>query len=292
MKRSGTARESMTDVAPLGAAVPARPARSRRPRRFSLDPRGQGLVEFAISFPVVMLMILFGVDFGRVFLGWVTLTNAVREAANFAAMKPDAWSAPGSPTARAEFARLINAESDEINCTLPAVLPNPVFPNGTDVGSPAVVSITCQFSLITPLIGGIVGNPLNVSASASFPIRGGTIEGTPVGQTLPTFQPTPSAPVVTPPPTGGGSQPPSSTAPTATPAITPVPNCIIPNLEQGSLKTDGALTLWIAAGFNSNNLLFSPFVPPHFDIKWQSVTAGSSVPCTAGMTVYDRNTGH
>ena len=155
--------------------------RARIGRRFSLDPRGQGLVEFSISFPVVMFMILFGVDFGRVFLGWVTLTNAVREAANFAAIQPDAWGTPGSPTGQAEFARLINAETAEINCTLPATLPDPVFPNGTDIGSPAVVSITCQFSLITPLIGNVVGNPVNVSASASFPIRGGSIEGTPVG---------------------------------------------------------------------------------------------------------------
>jgi Flp pilus assembly protein TadG len=281
VKRSSSVRTSSDRVAQLRVA--------RRPRGFSLDPRGQGLVEFAISFPVVMLMVLFGVDFGRVFLGWVTLTNAVREGANFAAIKPDAWGAPGSPTARAEFARLINAETDEINCTMPATLPSPVFPNGTDVGSPVVVSITCQFSLITPLIGGIVGNPLNVSASASFPIRGGTIEGTPVGPALPTFQATPSAPVVTPPPSGGGSEPPGTPTPTATPAITPVPNCIVPNLEQGSLDTDGALRVWIAAGFTSNNLLFSPFVPPHFDIKAQSVAAGSSVPCTSGMTVYDRN---
>ena len=271
--------------------MPRRSLRLRRPRRFSLDPRGQGLVEFAISFPVVMLMVLFGVDFGRVFLGWVTLTNAVREGANFAAIKPDAWGAPGSPTARAEFARLINAETADINCTLPATLPSPVFPNGTDVGSPVVVSVTCQFSLITPLIGGIVGNPLNVSASASFPIRGGTIEGTPLGPALPTFQATPSAPVVTnsPPPTGGSQDPGATVAPTATPRVTPVPNCIVPNLEQGSLKTDAALTQWVAAGFASANLLFSPFVPPHFDIKAQSLTAGTSVPCTAGMTVYDRN---
>ena len=296
MTRSHGSRVQLKQVAPTPEAAPARPLaarRSRHLRRFRLDPRGQGLVEFSISFPVVMLMVLFGVDFGRVFLGWITLTNAVREAANFAAMKPDAWTGAGSPTARAEFARLINAETDEINCTLPAVLPNPVFPNGTDIGSPAVVSITCKFSLITPLIGGIVGNPLNVSASASFPIRGGTIEGTPIGQTLPTFQATPSAPVVTQPPsTGGGSQPPATTAPTATPAITPVPNCIVPNLEQGSLKTDGALIQWVNAGFSSQSLLFSPFVPPHFDIKWQSVAAGSSVPCTSGMTVYDRNQGH
>src|SRR5262245_20990938 len=63
-------------------------------RRLSLDPRGQGLVEFAIAFPVVMLMIAFGIDFGRVFLGWVTLNNAVREAANYAAMNPDGFQVP------------------------------------------------------------------------------------------------------------------------------------------------------------------------------------------------------
>jgi Flp pilus assembly protein TadG len=264
--------------------------RARIARRFSLDPRGQGLVEFSISFPIVMFMILFGVDFGRVFLGWVTLTNAVREAANFAAIQPGTWGTPGSPSGQAEFARLINAETAEINCTLPATLPAPVFPNGTSIGSPAVVSITCQFSLITPLIGNVVGNPVNVSASASFPIRGGSIEGTPVGETLPTFQATPSAPVVTdtPPPTGSGGPPPSPN-PTPTPAITPVPNCVVPDLVQGSLKTDGAAAIWIAAGFSSQNLLFSPFVPPHFDIKDQSRAAGTFVPCTSGMTVYDRN---
>ena len=58
---------------------------------------------------------------------------------------------------------------------------------------------------------------------------------------------------------------------------------------QGSLKTDGAVLVWLAAGFSSQNLLFSPFVPPHFDIKDQSRAAGTFVPCTSGMTVYDRN---
>jgi len=88
---------------PASATVLAR-ARRRRARG-----RGQGLVEFAISLPVVLLMILFGIDFGRVFLGWVTLGNAVREAANFAALNPTAWTAPGNPAAVAEYDRLISA---------------------------------------------------------------------------------------------------------------------------------------------------------------------------------------
>ena len=295
MKRLQTSGTNAVDDARSRVSTSVRPAARRLvggriARRFSLDPRGQGLVEFAISFPVVMFMILFGVDFGRVFLGWVTLTNAVREAANFAAMQPDSWNSPGSPTARAEYARLINAETDQINCTMPATLPNPGFPNGTDIGSPAVVAITCEFTLITPLIGGMLGNPLDVSASASFPIRGGSIEGTPVGAGLPTFVPAPPTVAVTgtPPPTG--SQDPGATAiPTPSPVITPEPQCIVPNLTQGSLKTDGALIVWVAAGFNSGNLIFSPLVPPHYDIKDQSRSSGTSVPCTSAMTVYDRN---
>lgn len=291
MKRLQPVEMSPVDDARSRVSTSVRPAarrsaRQRSARRFSLDPRGQGLVEFAISFPVVMFMILFGVDFGRVFLGWVTLTNAVREAANFAAMQPDSWNSPGSPTARAEYARLINVETDEINCTMPATLPGPTFPNGTDVGSPAVVAITCQFTLFTPLIGNVVGNPVSVSASASFPIRGGSIEGTPIGVPLPTINATPSA-VVTPP--SGSEDPNASDIPTPSPIITPEPVCIIPNLEQGSLKTDAALIIWIDAGFNAQFLLFSPFVEPHFDIKAQSRTAGTPVPCSSGMTVFDRN---
>ena len=35
-----------------------------------------------MTIPMVLLMVLFGLDFGRVFLGWVALNNAAREAAN------------------------------------------------------------------------------------------------------------------------------------------------------------------------------------------------------------------
>ena len=253
----------------------------KRPRRFSLDPRGQGLVEFAISLPVVLLMILFGVDFGRVFLGWVTLTNAVREAANFAAINPTAWGTPGSPAARLEYARLINAEAAEINCTLPATLPDPVFPNGTGIGSPAVVAITCEFGLITPIIGNIVGNPLAVSSSAAFPIRSGPIAGTPVGGSLPT--PGPSAPTPPPPASVDPSQ---SPIPTPSAAITPVPQCPVPDLVTGQLRTNQAPQAWSGAGFTST-LQFSPLVPKHYDIADQSLAVGAIVPCTTVMTVYE-----
>jgi hypothetical protein len=242
-----------------------------------LDPRGQGMVEFAISFPVVMLMILFGVDFGRVFLGWVTLTNAVREGANFASTRPNAWDGVGDPSDQAEYARLINTETSGINCTMPATLPSPTFPSGNDIGSPAIVSITCQFELITPLIGNLLGSPLDVSASASFPIRSGTIHGIPFGGGLPSFSPEPTtAPTGTPLPT-------ATPFPTPSMAPTPVPTCVVPDLK--NVNSDSATGIWTGAGFTANNLVFNPLVPPHYTIKKQNLTKFSSVPCTSSMTV-------
>jgi len=233
--------------------------------------RGQSLVEFAITIPVVLLMLLFGIDFGRVFLGWVTLNNTVREAANYAALYPTAWGSPGVAASHPEYVRLINAEAFGINCAMPATLPAPSFPNGTSIGSPAIVAITCRFSLITPVIGNILGSPISVSSSAVFPIRSGVIAGIPVGSTAPQGTPAPSQ--------APGSQAP----PSPTPAPTPVPMCTVPNMK--NLDTSAAGPAWTGAGFTATNLLYSPLIPPNYTIKNQSVTKNTSVACTSTMTV-------
>ena len=246
---------------------------SRSGRRFGLDPRGQSLVEFALSAPVVLLMVLFGVDFGRVFLGWVTLTNAARTAANFAAINPTAWGAIPNSAAQAEFVNRINAETTGINCQLPADLPDPTFPNGTALDSPAVVSLTCRFSLITPVIGNILGSSIPVSVTASFPIRSGIIHGVPAssGGTLPTLAPTATI------------APTPSAIATPSMAPTPVPNCIVPDFKFAN--SSSATATWVAAGFTANNLSFSPLVPPHYTIKTQTLLKNKSVLCTSTMTV-------
>jgi len=252
----------------------ARPTTGRTGRRFGLDPRGQSLVEFALSAPVVLLMVLFGIDFGRVFLGWVSLTNAARAAANFAAINPTAWGALPNPAAQAEYVRRVSAETSGINCTMPATTPNPSFPSGTALGSPAVVSLTCRFSLITPIIGNIIGSSIPISVTASFPVRSGIIAGVPAssGGALPTVAP-----------------PTPTIAPTATPFATPsmaptaVPNCIVPDFK--NTQSNKATATWAAAGFVANNLTFNPLTPPTYKIGTQTLLAGASKPCTATMTV-------
>jgi len=149
---------------------------SRRFPRVLRDPRGQGLVELAIMLPVLALLLVFAIDFGRVFFGWVGLQNVVRIGANYAAQHPLAdWNA-GS-TNFDEYQAQIEADAASINCELEDPLPPPSFPNGTGPGDDAVVTITCEFGLITPLAETIVGSPLTIGAEATFPIRAGIVGG-------------------------------------------------------------------------------------------------------------------
>src|SRR3954468_3597917 len=164
---------------PAGAGT-----RSIRPRS-----RGQSLAEFALTVPMALLMVLFGLDFGRVFLGWVALTNATREAANYAAMNPTAWTGAGIASVKTEYQRLVATEASSINCSLTTPVPAPTFSDGTSIGAPVTVSLTCRFSLITPIIGLLIGNPVPVSASSAFPVRAGNIEGIPIQSTAPTDSP-------------------------------------------------------------------------------------------------------
>jgi Flp pilus assembly protein TadG len=50
--------------------------------------RGQSLVETAVVLPILLLLVVAIVDFGRAFDAYIILTNAAREGARFGAIKP------------------------------------------------------------------------------------------------------------------------------------------------------------------------------------------------------------
>lgn len=270
--------------------VPRRASRHGGKRHGTL---GQSVAEFALTVPMSLLLVLFGLDFGRVFLGWVALNQAAREAANYAAMNPTAWTLPFNLAVQAEYARLVNTEASNINCTLQTPVPDPTFPGGTGIGAPALVELDCSFDLITPVVGVLTGNPIAVSASSAFPIRSGNIEGVPAASALPTVTPDPSAtsspaPTDTPAPTSTpdpAATPTPTPDPGATPTPTPVPTpamCTVVSLL--NVQSNKAQEDWIDAGF-SGSVIFVPLVPPNYRIQWQSLTVGSSVLCTSGITV-------
>src|SRR4051794_25746815 len=47
--------------------------------------QGQSLVEFALVLPVILLVLLVAIDFGRVYLGYINVQNMARIGANYAA---------------------------------------------------------------------------------------------------------------------------------------------------------------------------------------------------------------
>lgn len=275
MTTSPIPRASPASTRPLGAPDATRQSGAKLAR--GPKSRGQSLAEFALTVPMALFMVLFGLDFGRVFLGWVALHQAAREAANYAAMNPTAWTLPYNLAVQAEYERLVETEASNINCTLESPISAPIFGDGTGIGAPATVELSCQFSLITPFIGILTGDPIPVSASSAFPIRSGNIEDIPVESTVPTTSPAPS----------------SSTDPTATPVASPTPTpeptpsptpatCTVISLLD--VQSHKAQEDWMAAGF-TGSVVFSPLVPPNYRIAWQSLTVGISAVCSSSILV-------
>ena len=183
-------------------------ARRRRRRR----GRGQSLVELAIMAPVVLLILLMAVDFGRVFLGWVTVTNMARIGANYASLNPKGFE-DNDPAIVNQYEALMENDAAEIDCTLPSSLPGPAF-TGYDLGDAVQVVLSCDFPLITPFLSSVIGDGtgnIAIAASAIFNVRSGAVNDRPV-----------NPPQITiPPGTGGPSSPPSGTpGPSASPGAT------------------------------------------------------------------------
>lgn len=234
-------------------------------RRWRRDvSRGQGLVEMALILPLIILLVVFAIDFGRVFFGWVALNNMARVGANHAATNPDAWTTPGDAAARAAYLVRMDQDADAINCDLPTPLPNPTFQdqNGNgqprEIGDMARVSLTCEFSFITPIVGGILGDPLTISAESAFPIRVGVVAGAPLG----TFIPLPS----------------NAPTPTPAPAMCTVPDFVTTDVA-------AAQGTWSGAGF-STTIQKSPNNNSWSTVAAQSLAADSEQPCTSSITLF------
>src|SRR5262245_30706413 len=166
-------------------AIPNKRAQ-RRHRERSL---AQGLTEFALILPVLILAMLIVLDFGRLFMSYVTLTNATRVAANFGAVAPGNFT--GTPDTTTYDATLLR-ETTGLACDLQADTsgnnpPIPTFPNGTGLNGKSVATMTCNFSFLTPLISGIFGGHgyIPITASSEFPVRTGAIENIGGSTTLP-----------------------------------------------------------------------------------------------------------
>ena len=132
--------------------------------------KGQSLVEMAVGF--VILVILLGglLDLGRVYFIFLALEDGAGEGAIYLAINPGCrTAADGAECANpnnAEY-RALNSGGDLIewsSANVTIVRPDPVY----GVGDPVSVSLSYAFPLLTPIIPPIAGvNPLTLTVRAT-----------------------------------------------------------------------------------------------------------------------------
>ena len=141
--------------------------------------------------PLLILLLLMALDFGRVFFGWVALQNSARIGANAAAAHPDHyWSGGGSDavyyTKMAQDLQALNCNADFNNDGVidSSDLPAPAFVDPADStaypydnGDEVTITLQCDMSFLTPLVGALIGNPLRIQATSTFAVFGAVIEG-------------------------------------------------------------------------------------------------------------------
>ena len=138
-------------------------------RRRGRGQRGQGLTEFALIFPVFILLLVLVFDFGRAIYAHHTISNAARQAARVAIV--DQAEDPIRAMAMAETVGLnpadIGVPDPSYGCPIPT---QPSPPATLKIGCEASVTVTYGYRPLTPIVGSIIG-PINMSATTRFPIE-------------------------------------------------------------------------------------------------------------------------
>ncbi|MBI4320230.1 MAG: pilus assembly protein [Chloroflexi bacterium] len=124
--------------------------------------RGQSLVELALTLPILLLILLGGLDVGRAYFYQVTIANAAREGVR-AASNYNLADADIRGAARNEVGATIALPDSNI-----AINPSPIRSSG----QPVTVTVSYDFRALTPVLDRILGNgPVRLAASAAAVVQ-------------------------------------------------------------------------------------------------------------------------
>ena len=114
---------------------------------------GQSLLEFALVIGFLLLLVFGIIDFSRVFFGYATMSNGVREGARYGIIHP------GQDTdiiSAAKSMMVIIGGDATVTVSYPDTVPDPNVPNGTYHFCPhkcrVVVRAESDFDVWTPVI--------------------------------------------------------------------------------------------------------------------------------------------
>ena len=132
--------------------------------------RGQALVEFALVFPIVIVVLLAIFDLGRLVFAYNDITNAARQGARTAIINQGGTAAEDrviqmstSLDLKATDVDIEYADSAGGDCHDPQT-------GKYTLACQVTVTVQYDWTAITPVIGNIVG-PMTVTATSQMPIE-------------------------------------------------------------------------------------------------------------------------
>lgn len=137
-------------------------------KRFIKNAKGQSSVEFALVLPVLILLLLGIMEFGRIFAGYLELQNAARDGARYAAIHARPVKDADLTTWRAAYLE------PWVDKNFVLLEPSKVTDNfvraknasGQDIW--VTLTLTYPMQVTTPIISSITGNPVNLRAEMTM----------------------------------------------------------------------------------------------------------------------------
>jgi Flp pilus assembly protein TadG len=124
-------------------------------KRWSIKKKnGQSMVETALVLPVILFIMLGIVDFGFLFNNYLVIDNASREGARSAAVGSSDSVINSTVTSIAA-----SLDQSKLKTTI-----NPPEDERTK-GSEVTITVEYDYSLLTPIIGVVIPNPVHLTAN-------------------------------------------------------------------------------------------------------------------------------
>ncbi len=134
-------------------------SKRKSPAPGNRSPAGQSLLEFAITLPVLLMILLGVLDLGRIYFSYIAVVNSAREGARYGAQYP--WDTNGILLhSQREPDSLVTVTTAMSPVCVYDALGKPLFdPSGTAI----TVTVQANFQLLTTYILGGGKIPLQAS---------------------------------------------------------------------------------------------------------------------------------
>jgi Flp pilus assembly protein TadG len=136
--------------------------------RSSRSESGQSLVEFALIFPVLILLLVALFDVGRLVFAYNDITNSAREGARVGVVDQTVANIQSDVIAQSTSLSLTSGQVDVKYCKSDGTSCSATKP--TTLDALVQVEVTYSWRAITPIVGTIIG-PITVKSVSRMPIE-------------------------------------------------------------------------------------------------------------------------